>query len=124
MHQKNPQSAPIPVIPLLGDVIILPTKKMSSSLRASNGFIPAKVAEGKRCYVEFYCLDPDEKDLDLPSEYKFYSLKDTGITDLIKDRTDLLSIRDQARHLFFLFGGENLLPQWFRGMRTGRSCHR
>ena len=39
-----------------------------------------------------------KKDLDLPSEYKFYGLKDTGITDLIKDRTDLLSVRDQARH--------------------------
>ena len=39
-----------------------------------------------------------KKDLRLPSEYKFYSLKDTGITDLIKARTDLLSVRDQARH--------------------------
>ena len=34
-------------------------KKMSSSLRASNGFIPAKVPEGKRWYVEFYCLDSE-----------------------------------------------------------------
>ena len=32
---------------------------MSSSLRTTNGFIPAKVAEGKRWYVEFYCLDPE-----------------------------------------------------------------
>ena len=36
--------------------------------------------------------------LKLPAEYKFYSLKDTGITDLIKDGTDLLAVRDQARH--------------------------
>ena len=33
-----------------------------------------------------------------PKEYKFYSLKDTGITDLIKTGKDLLSVRDQARH--------------------------
>lgn len=36
--------------------------------------------------------------LKLPAEYKFYSLKDTGITDLIKDGTDLIAVRDQARH--------------------------
>ena len=33
-----------------------------------------------------------------PEEYKFYSLKDTGITDMIRDHTDLLAVRDQARH--------------------------
>ena len=33
-----------------------------------------------------------------PKEYKFYSLKDTGITDLIRGGKDLLSVRDQARH--------------------------
>lgn len=38
------------------------------------------------------------KALDFPPEWKFYSLKDTGITDLIKDNTDLLAVRDQARH--------------------------
>lgn len=38
------------------------------------------------------------RDLKFPMEWKFYSLKDTGITDLIKDNTDLLSVRNQARH--------------------------
>lgn len=33
-----------------------------------------------------------------PDEYKFYSLKDTGITDMITDQTDMLAVRDQARH--------------------------
>lgn len=36
--------------------------------------------------------------LGFPKKYKFYSLKDTGITDMIKDKTDLLAVRDQARH--------------------------
>ena len=36
--------------------------------------------------------------LKFPVNYKFYSLKDTGITDLIRGGKDLLSVRDQARH--------------------------
>lgn len=38
------------------------------------------------------------KDLRLPAEYKFYSLKDTGITNMLRANTDPLSVRDQARH--------------------------
>lgn len=38
------------------------------------------------------------KDLKLPPQYKFYSLKDTGITDMLRANTDALSVRDQARH--------------------------
>ena len=38
------------------------------------------------------------KALKLPSEYKFYSLKDTGITNMLRAHTDPLSVRDQARH--------------------------
>lgn len=36
-------------------------------------------------------------DLGLPDTYKFYSLKDTGITDMLRTH-DALSVRDQARH--------------------------
>ena len=38
------------------------------------------------------------KDLKLPAEYKFYSLKDTGITNMLRANTDPISVRDQARH--------------------------
>ena len=38
------------------------------------------------------------KELKLPAEYKFYSLKDTGITNMLRSNTDPLSVRDQARH--------------------------
>ena len=34
----------------------------------------------------------------LAYEYKFYSLKDTGITNMLRAKTDILSVRDQARH--------------------------
>ena len=36
--------------------------------------------------------------LKFPPEWKFYSLKDTGITDQIKAGRDLIEVRDQARH--------------------------
>lgn len=36
--------------------------------------------------------------LKFPQEWKFYSLKDTGITDQIKAGRDLIEVRDQARH--------------------------
>ena len=38
------------------------------------------------------------KDLNIPPEYKFYSLKDTGITNMLRSNTDPISVRDQARH--------------------------
>lgn len=38
------------------------------------------------------------KELGFGSEYQFYSLKDTGITDLLNSGVPSLSVRDQARH--------------------------
>jgi integrase len=38
------------------------------------------------------------KPLKLPAKYKFYSLKDTGVTMMFRANTDVLSVRDQARH--------------------------
>ena len=45
-----------------------------------------------------YWMSRIRPQLNFPEEWKFYSLKDTGITDLIQDNTDLLSVRNQARH--------------------------
>lgn len=38
------------------------------------------------------------KELKLPSKYKFYSFKDTGITDLLNSGVAAIKVRDQARH--------------------------
>ncbi len=38
------------------------------------------------------------KDLRLSERYKFYSLKDTGITNMLRCNKDVLTVRDQARH--------------------------
>jgi integrase/recombinase XerD len=37
-------------------------------------------------------------ELKLPSKYQFYSLKDTGITDLLNSGVAAIKVRDQARH--------------------------
>jgi len=36
--------------------------------------------------------------LKMPEEYQFYSLKDTGITDMMRKTRDPLAVRNQARH--------------------------
>lgn len=62
----------------------------------SDGFVP-----GTKYRLPKYFCDEWNKvrtALKFPDEYKFYSLKDTGITDMIKDNTDLIAVRDQARH--------------------------
>ena len=38
------------------------------------------------------------KHFKFPDTYKFYSMKDTGITDMITKTGDTLAVRDQARH--------------------------
>ena len=62
----------------------------------SLGFAP-----GKEYRLPKYFADGWKKytgPLDFPDEYKFYSLKDTGITDMIREGNDLIAVRDQARH--------------------------
>ena len=49
------------------------------------------------CLSRYWRTQVQEK-LGIDKSYKFYSLKDTGITNMIRAHTDLLSVRDQARH--------------------------
>lgn len=62
-----------------------------------NSFKPGLEPLKARVY-SLYWDHKVRKVLNLPASYKFYSLKDTGITNMIKSKTDLLSVRDQARH--------------------------
>lgn len=57
------------------------------------GITPIRAERFSRFWV-----DNVKKTLGLSDFYKFYSLKDTGITNMIKAKTDLLTVRDQARH--------------------------
>ena len=62
-----------------------------------NSFKPGSEPIKARLY-SLYWDNKVRKALNLPATYKFYSLKDTGITNMIKSKADLLSVRDQARH--------------------------
>jgi len=63
----------------------------------SSGFKPG----AKYCSPRFfdkYWGRYVRKALKLPLNFKFYSLKNTGITDMIRTHNDPLLARDQARH--------------------------
>lgn len=62
-----------------------------------NNFRPGLEALKARTFSLYWDKNV-RKALKLNASYKFYSLKDTGITNMIKSKTDLLSVRDQARH--------------------------
>ncbi|MEG2191621.1 MAG: tyrosine-type recombinase/integrase, partial [Bacteroidales bacterium] len=62
---------------------------------------PGKEHRSDKQFRDFWTHHVRPK-LKFPKEYKFYSLKDTGITDLIRANTDLVSVRNQARHYSLL----------------------
>jgi len=63
----------------------------------SDGFRPGPVRKSEKFFRDYWHLHV-RPDLGWPSCYKFYSLKDTGITNMLRANTDILSVRDQARH--------------------------
>lgn len=87
---------PKKVIELMLDLEVF--KNPSGYFLFSNDFMPgAEHVESKR-FRDFW-LRTVRPNLKFPAEYKFYSLKDSGITNLLRDRSiDRLSVRDQARH--------------------------
>ncbi len=63
----------------------------------STGFLPGIKHESEGLFSHYWDRHV-RKDLGLPLTLKFYSLKDTGITDMIRKYNDPLLARDQARH--------------------------
>lgn len=72
-------------------------KNPSSDYLFSTNFKPGPTYKSER-YLRDYWNDHVRKDLNFPKRYKFYSLKDTGITDALRNNCDVISVRDQARH--------------------------
>jgi integrase len=66
----------------------------------SDNYSPGKKFRSEKQFRDYWNkhLRRDLKDLKLNPTYKFYSLKDTGITDLLRNNVDVISVRDQARH--------------------------
>lgn len=63
----------------------------------SDGFRPGKEGRTEKQFRDFW-LAHVVRDLKFPKTYKFYSLKDSGVTSMLRNKVDALSVRDQARH--------------------------
>lgn len=61
----------------------------------SDGFRPGREYRSEKQFRDRWAKI--RKALSFPDKYKFYSLKDTGITNMLR-HYDVLSVRDQARH--------------------------
>lgn len=62
----------------------------------SDKFMPGEKYRNEKQFRDFWTHFV-RKDLKFPSNYKFYSLKDTGITNMLR-KYDTITVRDQARH--------------------------
>lgn len=99
-NAKNDQDGvitlPTKVIELMLDLEIF--KNPNEYYLFSNDFLPGQNHVDCKKFRDYW-LKTVRSNLKFPSEYKFYSLKDSGITNLLRDKAiDRLSIRDQARH--------------------------
>lgn len=63
----------------------------------SDGFKPGQERRSEKAFRDYWHHHVRTK-LGFTERYKFYSLKDTGITNMLKANTDILTVRDQARH--------------------------
>lgn len=59
-------------------------------------FKPNREHKYSKQFTDYWALTI-RKELNFPKEYQFYSLKDTGITEMLRNY-DTLTVRDQARH--------------------------
>ena len=98
-HTKNGHDAvvtiPNHVLALMNELKIFSAP--SNYYLFSSKFRPGKKKSPVTKFGKFW-FSYVKKDLKLKDTYKLYSLKDTGITNMIRNKTDLLSVRDQARH--------------------------
>lgn len=95
---KNRESAtvtlPTKVIHLMLDLDTF--KHPNNFYLFSDNFKPGKSYKYSKQFTDFWSLKV-RKDLKFPLKYQFYSLKDTGITEMLRNY-DTLTVRDQARH--------------------------
>lgn len=62
----------------------------------STDFKPGKLKIDSKRFRDYWLKL--RKELKFPAHYQFYSLKDTGITDMLGEIKDTVIVRDQARH--------------------------
>lgn len=98
-HTKNGNDAtitlPSHVIRLMIDLNVF--SYPSHYYLFSDRFSPGEARKSEKIFRDYWCRNL-RKALGFSERYKFYSLKDTGITNMLKANADVLSVRDQARH--------------------------
>lgn len=98
-HTKNGNDAtitlPSHVIRLMIDLNVF--SNPSHYYLFSDRFSPGEARKSEKMFRDYWCRNL-RKALGFSERYKFYSLKDTGITNMLKANADVLSVRDQARH--------------------------
>lgn len=68
----------------------------SSSYLFSSDFKPGEERKSEKQFRDYWAKVREK--LKFPDSYQFYSLKDTGITKMLKKVGDPIIVRDQARH--------------------------
>ena len=85
---------PAKVIRLMVELDIF--SKPSDYYLFSDRFMPGENLRNEKQFRDFW-THYVRKDLKFSANYKFYSLKDTGITNMLR-KYDTITVRDQARH--------------------------
>lgn len=93
---KNTQSVTIPhkVMLLINELGILAEPK--EYYLFSSALVPGNKNVSRRMLGKHW--EKMKRELKLKDEYQLYSLKDSGITDMLKKRVSNIAVRDQARH--------------------------
>ena len=98
-HTKNHNDAvvtvPDHIIKLMVEIGVFDSP--GSYYLFSDDFMPGPNRRSEKAFRDYWDRRV-RKELGFSERYKFYSLKDTGITNMLKSNRDVLSVRDQARH--------------------------
>lgn len=93
-HKTEPVTIPLEYMPLL--INHIDTAKNSDYLFSSNNYAAgSEQLNPKKISDEWSKM---RKKLNFSTKYQFYSLKDSGITELLNSGVPAIKVRDQARH--------------------------
>lgn len=93
--QESVVTLPMHVIDLMLELDVF--RHPGSDFLFSDDFRPGREWRSEKFFRDYWTRVL-RKELGFSDRYKFYSLKDTGITNMLRANTDILSVRDQARH--------------------------
>lgn len=95
---KNKKTEAITIPKMLGSYLVdhLQGAIQSDYLFSGNGFLPGEVQLKPKKISDTWSRMRTK--LKIKNTYQFYSLKDTGITELFLMNVPMIKIRDQARH--------------------------